>query len=343
MLYIFIVYLLLCLYKISFKNVKSIDEDALLHNRTMMINGIFVGIVFFSHFSGVVALSGYANTIFVKILKKIGQLMVTTFLFYSGYGILESIKNKPDYMKTFFKNRIVKLFVSFSLAICLYLVLNWILGISKPVNKILLSFIGWESVGNSNWFIFATFCLYFIVLISFNIFKEDNLKAILLSIIGTLLYILFIIKVKRLGYWCDTALCFNLGMLISYFKDKLILFLKDNINYLLTFMISLCIFGLCYLQGYNFIIYTIYSLSFVFLIFMLSLKIKIGNNMLLFLGKNTFNIYILQRVSFILFGVLGLKNHNVYLYFLVSVIFTLFLIFVFNKLIKIVCRIFKLS
>ena len=38
--------------------------------------------------------------------------MVTTFLFYSGYGIYESIKSKKKYIDNFFKNRILKLFIS---------------------------------------------------------------------------------------------------------------------------------------------------------------------------------------------------------------------------------------
>jgi len=341
MIYIFIAFLLIAIYKIDFKGIKKCDEKALSHERTTMINGFFVALILFSHFNSYIQLSDtLANHIYMKIFNEIAQLMVTTFLFYSGYGILESIKSKPNYIDNFFKNRFLKIFISFAIAICLYIILNISLGIKYPIKTILLSFTGWESIGNSNWFIFATFVMYIAVMISFKIFRKDKdtIKGILLSTIGSLLYILVLVKLRQHQWWFNTILCFNLGMFVSYYKKNILNFLKDNKNYLLVLGILLLSLIICRKHGFNYIAYELYALSFVFFVFMITLKVKVGNKVLEFLGKNTFNIYILQRIGYILFNKIGLLKYNMYLYFIASVCFTLVLSVVFDKGLKIILK-----
>ncbi len=335
MLYIFALFVLCSLVGISFKKIKTIDAEALSHDRTIMINGIFVAIILFSHFNGYVLLTSASDEIYLKIFSNISQLMVTTFLFYSGYGIIESIKRKPGYIKSFFKNRILKLFIMYAAAIVLYIILNLIIGKSYSVSTILLSFTGWTDIGNSNWFIFVTFVLYFFIWLSFIIFKKDNYKATLLTLLLTLIYIAFMAKTGiRKGTWFNTVLCFNMGMFISLYKDRIMNFLKDNMTYILTFGCLLLIFLVCHSQGNHYIIYSLKSVVFVILIMMLSMKIKIGNKLLFFLGKNTFPIYILQRLSFIAYKNLGLLGYNIYVYFFVSVLTTIIIAIIFNKLLK---------
>ena len=267
--------------------------------------------------------------------------MVTTFLFYSGYGILESVKNKKNYMDNFFRKRILKLFLSFSLAILLYLLLDLIVGYEYSVKTILLSFIGWESIGNSNWFIFATFCMYFSTLISFKIFKNDYLKGILLCFIFSVCYI-FILRYFKYSYWYDTILCYNFGMLLSYYKDNIVKFLKNNLNYILCLILTFLTFVLCRFTEYSHLVFELKSICFVSIIFLITLKVKIGNKVLLWLGKNTFNIYILQRLSFIVYKEIGLLDYNIYLYFCISIITIFIIAFVFDKILKIIYKSLKL-
>ena len=68
-----------------------------------MINGFFVGLILFSHFNSYVTTNMKFDSIYYYIFDKIGQLMVTTFLFYSGYGIYESIKSKKNILIIFLK------------------------------------------------------------------------------------------------------------------------------------------------------------------------------------------------------------------------------------------------
>lgn len=342
MIYIFIIFLLISLIGINFKSIKTIDKDALSHERTTMINGFFVGLILFSHFNSYVTFTSKTDNIYFFVINNIGQLMVTTFLFYSGYGIFESIKNKENYINNFFKNRILKLFVSFSIALLLYLGLNLIIGNTYSVKTILLSFIGWESIGNSNWFIFATFCMYFATLISFKIFKKDTKSAMLLNLILSFFYIIVVMRFRG-SWWYNTILCYNAGMIFSCYKENILNFLKSNIHYILTTIIIGIIAMLSYLNANGYFTYEIISIIFTLVVVLVSLKVKIGNKVLLWLGKNTFNIYVLQRLSYILYEYIGLKDYNIYLYFTISIISIIIMTFIFDKIIKKTYKLLKLA
>ena len=60
--------------------------------QTTAINGIFVLIVFLSHASTYVELGGPLDAAYSTLKGYLRQLIVASFLFYSGYGMLESIK-----------------------------------------------------------------------------------------------------------------------------------------------------------------------------------------------------------------------------------------------------------
>lgn len=342
MLYIFIIFIVLSLYKISFNKINQIDEEALSHSRTTMINGFFVGLILFSHFNSYVSLSSSTDKIYLMIMRNIAQLMVTTFLFYSGYGIYESIKNKPKYMENFFKNRLVKLFISFSLAIILYIIMNLILKNSYPVTTILLSFIGIKDIGNSNWFIFATFCMYISILISFKIFKKNHQTALLSCLLGTILYIFILRKFGYSGYWYDTVLCFNLGMYVSYYKKNILKLLKDKWNYIVVLITIFLMFLMTHIKGYNYIVYILHSLIFVLIVLVITLKVKFGNKLLYYLGKNTFNIYVLQRLAYMALNKISYFSNHICAYFLVSIIIIIILTYIFDIIVKFTHKLLKL-
>lgn len=140
----------------------KIISDYLGREQCDSIKGVFILFVFFSHFMGYVGrVGGYV------IDTHLGQMMVTLFLFYSGYGVMESIKKKGDeYVKSMPKRRILTTLVNFDIAVLAFIALDLILGRPITIKLTLLSFVCWESVGNSNWYIFAIICCYIAAFVS---------------------------------------------------------------------------------------------------------------------------------------------------------------------------------
>lgn len=177
MLFIWIGYIIACIYGIRFSKQ---FPDYIDKTQTTAIKGIFAGIIMFSHFRQYADLNNSAmDIIFNNSIGKIGQLMVVMFLFYSGYGIAVSSRNNPEYFKTFFRHRIIRTLLYFDIAILFFLLCNLFQGKIYPLKQILLSFVGWESVGNSNWFVFAILYAYAVTLIAAKLNgNKINIKTI---------------------------------------------------------------------------------------------------------------------------------------------------------------------
>ena len=140
---------------------------ALNKEQTTCINGIFVLFVFLSHFGQ------YETMPWNGVLLAIGQLMVAPFLFYSGYGIMEQIKRRGIvYIDSMPRKRILKFYIHFCMALCIYLFLSFLLRKEYSFVRIIFSFTALSSIGNSNWYVFAILAMYSIVYISF---KQCNI------------------------------------------------------------------------------------------------------------------------------------------------------------------------
>lgn len=241
---------------------KGIDTDYVSKKRTQTIKGIFTIFVFMSHARQYVTFSNVTDILVIDILNYLGQLMVAPFLFFSGYGIFESIKRKgAQYVDTLPVNRVGKTFFDFSIAITLFLIMNLFIGKSYPLKRIILSFTGWTSVGNSNWYMFAIFCLYILTYISFKIVNKNRFFALCMLTVLSLVYVYILSRVQP-SRFSNTALCYVVGMWYSYFRESIEKVLqKYNFTYYLAtlLMIGLILVaihtkvcGLCILTEYLF-------------------------------------------------------------------------------------------
>ena len=330
MIIIFLIFI--CLFLFGIKYIKNGFNDKYIdRNTTTIINGLFVIMVFFSHFKTYLFYIDIYDKIVIKILALFGQMMVSTFLFYSGFGIFESIKNKHDYMKCFFKKRFLPTYINFFIAVCLFFVLNIFMKIKYDYRTIILSFFGYESIGNSNWYMLVIFLLYIFTMLSFNFFKFDNkLLNIHLITFFTLIYIV-IFNIIKDSYYVDTVLCYSAGMYYSFFRKKIDV--KVQNNYLLSFLFFNLLFFVLYLLQYftnhNVLIYNFCSIVFVIIIVLISMKFRFNNRFYLFIGGHTFWIYILQRLPMIMFqNIIG----DNYIYFLVCFVITILLSIILNKI-----------
>ena len=60
------------------------------------VKGLFLILVFASHFCQYVTLGGGLDAGYLNTRKFLGQMIVVPFLFYSGYGVVASIRRKGE-------------------------------------------------------------------------------------------------------------------------------------------------------------------------------------------------------------------------------------------------------
>ena len=149
------------------------NNEYLSVEMTNSVKGVFILLVFIKHATPYVINAGWVPTgiwgdFFNFVNNNVGQWIVAMFLFYSGYGVMESIKRKGnEYVQGLPRNRILQVLVNFDVAVLVFVIVDLILKKPITIKQCLLSFIGWESVGNSNWYIFIIMFMYLITYVVF--------------------------------------------------------------------------------------------------------------------------------------------------------------------------------
>lgn len=329
MISLLLVLVLICTLGVQIKK-NGIHNDYMSRTQTIAIRGIFACIIFASHLRGYITLSNVGDQIYDYILSLIGQCMVSVFFFYSGYGIMSGYKNKEKYEQSFLQKRLFFTWFHFAVAVVLYDVMNLFLNIRYPLQIQVLSFTGWETIGNSNWFMFDTFLLYIIVWISFKLLsfisknaeeKQKYFSMIVAILTGIMIVILHLVKES---WWYDTLLCFPFGILYSRYQEKIDKSLKNCKKYLIIGVFSVFLFVAFYRMG-NFLSYNVCACFFVFVITWFSMKVKVENKILNWLGKNSFYIYIYMRIPMIMLSQVQFFSEHRYIFTVFSLIATIFL------------------
>ncbi len=331
MFWLFLLFLVVVV--IGAKVSVSETADYLSIKHTQAIKGIFILIVFFSHFNSYVSSTSATDAWYLELFLFIGQAMVTMFLFYSGYGVMESIKRKgTGYIRQIPTKRVLGTLFKFDCAIVLYLVLAWIVGNTVTLPQVLLSLIGWESVGNSNWYIFVIVVLYLLTYVVFRVLpsKSHWISAIVFSALLCVLIFLTQHYQWRSPHWYDTALCYAFGMLYSLAKPWVEKILNRHVLIWAAALI-VCIAMFVLLRGRGFLNLASY-LSFAAAVLVLTMRVTLCNRALVWCGEHLFEIYILQRIPMIIFEKIGFVGWNVYLSFPASLVITIGLALVFGRL-----------
>ena len=153
-------------------------------------------------------------------------------------------------------------------------------------------FLCWESVGNSNWYIFAILICYIIVYLVFIVSKENTeTKRVFYPLFLSFLLYLFVMSIHKTSCWYDTIFCYPAGMMFSMYKNRIKPFLQKY--FIFALLLPLIIFTILYpLSDYKGMFHNIYSISLCLFIVVLTMKVRIGNKALYWLGTNLFPLYI---------------------------------------------------
>lgn len=249
---------------------------------------------------------------------------------------------KDNYVKQFPRNRILKTLIHFDLAIILFFLLNIILNIQYDRFDYLFCWIGWTTIGNSNWFIFDMLMLYIITFVCMAIAVKfrfsDRTLVYYITILSFVFFVAMIILKGSDSRWYTTSLCFPLGFWFSLYKKKIDESLDCNGRYISALIFSWIVFCALYYVKHitrSDIPFAFMSCVFCLIVSMITIKISVDNSVLQFLGKHSFSIFILQRIPMIILKTFGLAE-NRYFYTFVCLIVTLVISIVFDRVTQII-------
>ncbi len=312
--------------------------DYMARDRTVAIKGIFTILILFSHYAQYVELGGYYDAAYLALREHLNQMVVSMFFFYSGYGMMEMIRKQGSrYIFSIPGKRFLNVLVHMDIAVCLFLVVNAMMGRIYGGKTILLSLIGWSSVGNSNWYIFAILVIYLLVFVSFLHYKKLDSQGgqILGCVILTILTVGFVYFQMRMGrpdYCYNTIILFPAGCwysLVRPYTDRLLM--RNDFIYAVFCLIAVlgyCGSFFCRRNGIEW--YTLWGVFFTALILLFTMKIQIHNPVIEWFGNHVFSVYILQRIPMMILDHFHVTPHK-YMFLVISIIATIILATAFDS------------
>lgn len=330
-------FLAIFLWKIRYE--KEMNKEYLSPSSCLSWKGLLAITVVFHH----LALYTDAGKIF-PIFAYVGYLAVAVFFFFSGYGLQKKHISDNNYQKTYIRKRIPKILFPYILITIFFWILYALDGTVFSAGDILSGIIKVDPIAKFSWYIVVMLIFYFVFFLLMKIFqKKYNLMilgAALFCALWTALCITTGISYERY----ITAPLLVVGMLWATYEEKLFMFMKNH--YLLILFSATAGFAFFFLgprvlSVVNRTFYlkdfikTLSAISFTLCVLLISLKFKIGNRTLDFMGKISFELYLSHGLFIHLFrsNILNIKSNLAYslLVFISSTVFA----FLFNKLFKI--------
>lgn len=306
------------------------------------IKGIFVILIIFSHYVQYVKLGGIYDEAYLKLRGHLDQMVVAMFLFYSGYGMMKSIQKKGKaYINTIMSRRFLMVWCSFFCAVTVFLMVDILTGRQYPAAQVLMAYTGWTSIGNSNWYIFATLILYILMFVSFKIsgfIKKQKYADYLGCFLFTILTVGFVYAQMKLGrevYCYNTIMIFPLGCWYGMFQDKIEgILMKNDFFYAGCALILTAVYCVSFInrQKYGIEGYTVWAIAFTLVMLLITMKISISSNLISWFGDHVFSIYVLQRIPMMLLSDMGFAEHK-YMFLCIAFVGTVFIAMVFDHVI----------
>ena len=322
---------LLCLWGIGLR--KESDGDYLSREQGNAVKGIFILMVLVSHSNQYVADAGYAysrwsDSLFLQTGWLFGQLVVVMFLFFSGYGVMTAVRNKGEaYVRAMPRHRILSVLLSFDIAVVCFALAGLLLGKTYPAGTYLLALTGWESIGNSNWYIFVILLCYLATWMAAKVSRSALMTLVLTTVLLGGAYAA--LSATKEAYWYNTLAAYPFGMVVCLLKGRL-----DSLGrvpYWSVLSLSVLLLALTYTHHEDpfQLVYSARGILFATVIVLLLMKVRVGNPALEWLGRNLFPIYVYQRLPMMVlafFNPFGILTECPVVFVLASTALTLLLV-----------------
>ena len=240
-----------------------------------------------------------------------GTYIVSVFFFLSGYGLYVQNERKENYLNNFLGKRLSRILIPFMVISSIYLIYRNLNGQELTISFFVNLFKKGSTVIYNGWFVNIIILMYVFFYISFKMFSNRTISIL----INTILIVVYIILAIRLEYgfwWYNSSLPFVLGLLWAKNKEYI-----DGVLRNYYFVILVLITGLLFLSHQYDVVYKklhlvdTYSYAFlanidnvIFTIFFILItnKIDFANKYLLFLGKISFELYMIHGLVMSIFG-----------------------------------------
>ncbi|MBO4266239.1 MAG: acyltransferase [Lachnospiraceae bacterium] len=268
----------------------------------------------------------------VTIFNYAGILFTSLFFFYSGFGLVTSIRNKPGYLNTFVTKRFPTILIPFWIINAIYVLYRTAVYGAYDLMPMLSRIFGIILINGNGWFIIEIAVLYVIFYFIFMLIKNEDIAIALLSVGAILIIIYAFMRGHDIGedyhwfrgeWWYNSTIVFVFGLVYARWRSRIEAFCKKHykaalitvsILFVIAFLVSIHTVNR---YGYynsltnaardaliTLITQSVACLLFTMLVLLISMKILVKNRALTFVSG----------ISMELFLIHGLFLHNIFEY-----------------------------
>lgn len=298
-------------------------DDAMSADNLLPWRGLFAAVILIHHFS-----ASFDPPYLLGIFTHVGYLFVALFFFLSGYGLAFGFNISPDYikLKTFIPKRFFKTIIPYWLCVLFAGAFVAVFYPPLDIHYFLRSFYSFRSIVANSWYVFIILIMYAAFVLLFRIRNRKIALFAMLAFVCGLITVFLIIDWSLfarslLAFYIGIIYCFNYGKIDAFIKKS---FLLKLIACFLIFA-ALCAARYYFATRSNYWLDNIFAIlsSSVFPVLLFSFvikKIHIGNVVLDFSGKLSYEIYLLHGLFCYYFQPL---RSNMLLFFAAVVICTI--------------------
>ncbi len=323
-----ILYLLLIFAGSKVAKKGEFAEEPWSRQQSLMIQSVACVGVVLHHVTQEITGFGVVDKGPITIFNSIGILFTSLFFFFSGYGLVISVRTKEAYLKTFLWKRIPTILIPFWIAnIIAVLVRIFYMQIPMDTKDIIQYVFGLILINGNGWYIVEIFFLYLAFYLIFKACKNQKVALVLLSAVSVILIMIGLRSghdSSTMGnhwfkgeWWYNSTIAFVMGLWVAHFKDRVITFAKKHYRVLLLTSIVLLVVAYI-IEEYVRMVYGYYSITpigqiirnesitlyaqmalcilFTWVVLLLNLKISLGNRILNGISIISMEIFLLHGI-----------------------------------------------
>lgn len=306
------------------------NEDFLSLKVSKGIQGFFAICIITHHFSQQYIYVG-EGTGALTLFGLIGFLFVGVFFFFSGYGLFKSYKTKPGYLDGFLRKRLpvvlVPLYVINTIFTIIVLVSKGT--VYNDMNPLLIgmdnilfritTFLGITLMNSNAWYMVTIAIFYLVFYFTFINSRNEDDSLKIMAVFSVIYVIAGIFAGHGIlwlqgEWWYNSSMLFIVGMYTAKNEEKILVFIKKKYVLLVTVCtISTVIMTVAAICATAMISYyrpglhgkvcsviclfceTLATALFVSLVLMITMKIRLNNSILDFLGRIALEVYLVHR------------------------------------------------
>lgn len=311
----------LCTVIISVITFKPADnwkchKDYLSVSNCNILKGVFAVVIIMHHIA-----QRTTEGFVIDWFKDAGYLAVGVFLFISGYGLTWKCIEDEKYLNGFLKRRVLSVAKPFAIVYLLTFIAYSInRGKILDVSELYIVNAQGDTFVQSSWFVIVILAIY---LIFYIITKLIGIKRMgfVIVVMTSIVIVWIFLCINHFGFgnwWCNTSLCFVMGMLWAKYKNKIEKVLQ---RYYIVSLLTVLIVEMLLLNIWEYpniitlikenitdnvkmiiaVWKSVVAVLFVFIVVMLNMKIKITSIVFQKLGNISYEMYLIQGIFFLMY------------------------------------------